>query len=114
MASNVLALNEANITVNNFDTGVCFAVNNITDIKCNGETMLIDGTRDNFLYITYVSDLKPEFNITKTVETIIFTPLGILPLLLTFALMFGFSITILILVVWFLGILIGGKSKNPL
>jgi len=45
------AFQDAYLTVDSLDTGICMSIDNPSDQKCDNETLTIEGTQDHILYI---------------------------------------------------------------
>jgi hypothetical protein len=45
------ALQDAHVTVDSLDTGICMSIDTPSDQKCDNETLTLEGTQDHVLYI---------------------------------------------------------------
>jgi hypothetical protein len=57
------ALNDINLTIDNQGAGICISSNNLTNQICNQtQVLVLDGTKDHFLYFTYPQESQVQTN----------------------------------------------------
>jgi len=99
LAMNVSAINDVNISIDAQGLDMCIAVDNISYYTCNSTPLLVDGTKDHFLYFMPrpfgVVDLKQPEETAMTVLTPIFLLSGALVLFIVFAVIMLFAWMIL-------------------
>jgi hypothetical protein len=71
------ASNEAYVTVDSKDAGLCLGLDTPDVQTCQNQTLLIDGTSDHVLYILPQSEISNPGNSTQVAQYAFFQPVGI-------------------------------------
>jgi len=107
LALNVSALQEINITIESPNADLCITSGLFNESFCNGETLILNGTKDSEIIIIPETYVTENSNITAKFEYAVFTPINIIigglgflivVLLMTIAVSYAFA---QIMLIWF-------------
>jgi hypothetical protein len=106
LVSQTSAIQDAYVTVDDKNSGLCFAYGDYNNPVCNASVVTVEGTKDGILYIVPHSEVTSRDNITTQFEYVAFTPLNFF---LALTMFIGFLIMVLV-VFYAVGSILSGFS----
>jgi hypothetical protein len=85
---NVSAYQDALLTIDNKDIGLCLSYDSLNNTKCQNQVLNIEGTKDGTVYIVPETEINSNSNVTSKFEYALFTPFNFIASLLFLFLMF--------------------------
>ena len=75
------ALQDANITLSDMNSGLCISVDMLSNVRCDNETLQIEGTQDHVLYILPGEYDEANINATSKVDKYVIEPISVILIL---------------------------------